>query len=56
MINPNNYWYDEYGNACIKFSDGTIIGGAIAEDYLHRQSVMTASDYTQNNYQEEEGD
>ena len=28
-----SYWYDDYGNLNIEFSDGTIVGGAVAEEY-----------------------
>lgn len=31
---------DEYGNLLITFSDGTSIGGAIAEEYAYRVGLQ----------------
>ena len=33
------HWYDEYGNLVIQLDDGTVIGGAMAEDYARRYGL-----------------
>ena len=38
-MNVVNYGWDAYGNMWITFSDGTTIGGAVAEEYARTHGL-----------------